>query len=327
MNQSVTFKHFSSGLGRPQILLIGNGLEKKSGQASWERLLDQLTVEDSLPISREQKECIPFPLLYQILSTHMVDGVPHLNKESILEEEHRLKDVMGRLMHKSNEFLDLLPSLNADHIFTTNYSYCIERAFFPSADFSKTHIRNYRRFRLNKPNSRQPNRENHYRLHTGYIAKSLERSTGIWHIHGECTVPRGIVLSHDRYGRLLQRIEEVCRSQDYASLLANPVIEREFTSWPELFLYGDIYILGLTLSENEFDLWWLLRRKQREYNADGSVFFYEPRPENGFQEGRHLLFQVTGVKICDLGFKKSSDYDSFYRAALEDIRLRIAASR
>lgn len=76
----------------------------------------------------------------------------------------------------------------------------------------------------------------------------------------------------DRYGRLLQRIEEICRTQYYSSLVGKPDAEREFTSWPELFLYGDVYILGFTLRENEFDLWWLLRRKQREYNADGSVF-------------------------------------------------------
>jgi len=327
MGQSVTFKYRSSGRGRPQILLIGNGLERKSGQASWEQLLDRLTVDDSLPVSKEQKDHIPFPLLYQILSTHMTNDAPHLDRESVWDEEHRLRDAMSQLKHQSNEFLDLLPSLNADHILTTNYSYCIEQAFFPSVDFSKDYARNYRRFRLKIPNSTRPNRENHYRLHTGYLAKSADGDTGIWHIHGECGVSGGIVLSHDRYGRLLQRIEVICGSQNYAPLMRSPTAERVFTSWPELFLYGDVYILGLTLDESEFDLWWLLRRKQREWYADGRVFFYERRPENGFQEGRHLLLKVTGVKICDLGFTKNDNYDPFYRAALEDIRLRIAASR
>ena len=327
MNKFMAFKHRSNGQGRPQILLIGNGLERKSGQVSWAKMLDQITVENSLPVSREQRESIPFPLLYQILSTQIINGSALLNREAILDEEHRLRDAMRRLMHQSNELLDILPTLNADHIFTTNYSYCIEHAFFPAADFSKAYIRNYRRFRLKDPHSNRPNRENHYRLHTGYLAKSTDRATGIWHIHGECAVPGGIVLSHDRYGRLLQRIEIICCNQNYAFLAQKTESEREFVSWPELFLYGDVYILGLTLGENEFDLWWLLRRKQREWYADGSVFFYEPRPKKGFQEGRHLLLQATGVKICDLGFTKNGDYDSFYRAALEDIRLHIAASR
>ncbi len=327
MEKLTAFRHRSRGQGRPQILLIGNGLERKSGQAAWGELLNQLTVGNSLPVSQAQRERIPFPLLYQILSTPLINGFPDLSRDAILDEEHRLKDAMGQLTHRTNEFLDTLPSLNADHIFTTNYSYCIEQAFFPSADFSKGYARSRRRFRLKEPNTSRPSRENHYRLRTGYLAKSLGGYTGLWHIHGECAVPGGIVLSHDRYGRLLQRVEVICRSQNYAFLTKSPTAEREFTSWPELFLYGDVYILGLTLGEGEFDLWWLLRRKQRELYADGRIFFYEPRPAEGFQEGRHLLLQATGAELCDLGFTKSNDYDAFYRAAIKDIRQRIAASR
>lgn len=327
MDKLTAFRHCSRGQGRPQILLIGNGLERKSGQVAWAELLEQLTVENSLPVSKEQRERVPFPLLYQILSTPMVNGLPDMSREAILEEERKLRDAMGRLVHHTNEFLEILPSLNADHIFTTNYSYCIEQAFFPLVDFSKDYVRSRRRFRLKEPATGRPNRENHYRLRTGYLAKSLGGNTGLWHIHGECGVPGGIVLSHDRYGRLLQRMEVICCSQNYAFLAKNPTAERDFTSWPELFLYGDVYILGLTLGENEFDLWWLLRRKQREKYADGHVFFYEPRPTEGFREGRHLLLQVTGGELCDLGFTKSGNYDAFYRAALEDIQRRIADSR
>lgn len=54
-----------------------------------------------------------------VLSTHTDGGSPHLNRESVLEEERRFRDVMNQLTHQSNELLDLLPSLNADHFFTT----------------------------------------------------------------------------------------------------------------------------------------------------------------------------------------------------------------
>lgn len=77
---------------------------------------------------------------------------------------------------------------------------------------------------------------------------------------------------HDRYGRLLKRIEVACGKQRYSGK-SNEIVDRNFHSWPELFLYGDVYIVGLNLSESEFDLWWLLRRKQRERYADGKVFF------------------------------------------------------
>ena len=316
------FVYPSKGVGRPQILLIGNGLEYKSGQKSWEGLLNILTVEDALPLTREQRESIPFPLLYQLLSTHA--PVPaHLSTREIREEEGRLASAAGQLRHTSNEFLDRLPALGADHIMTTNYSYCLEKAFFPRLDFTKPAARNRKRIRLGDGKVPQ---ERIYKLHSCYLARSEGRDTGIWHIHGECAVPKGIVLSYDRYGRLLQRIESVCSRQRYPGN-GEDIARKEYISWPELFLYGDVYILGLGMEFNEFDLWWLLRRKQREQYADGKTYFYERRPAEGFARSKHLMMQANGVILCDAGCSEEIDHDAFYAAALQDIKERITQSR
>ncbi len=320
------FIYPSRGPGRPQILLIGNGLEHKSGQKEWKELLEMLTVEDAVPITEKQKDCIPFPLLYQLLATH-APAPAHLTASEIKEEEDRLAAAMGKLKHESNVLLDRLPAINADHILTTNYSYCLEKAFYPGLDFTKPVVRNRKRFRLaQKRGSGGALVEREYRLHSGYIARSVGVDTGLWHIHGECSVPKGIVLSHDRYGRLLQRIERICSRQRYPGDSA-VVEQKTFTSWPELFLYGDVYVLGLGLDANEFDLWWLLRRKQRERYADGKVYFYERRPKGGFKENKHLLMLANGVCLCDAGCGEEVDFDTFYIAALEDIKRRIDDSR
>ena len=110
----------------------------------------------------------------------------------------------------------------------------------------------------------KPLREVNYRMHTGYLANNQDGSqVGLWHIHGECTVSRGVVLGHDRYGRLLSRIEKLCDSQNYFAISKKP--ENVYIkSWAELFLYGDIYIVGFGFDLSEFDLWWLMKRKQRE---------------------------------------------------------------
>ena len=230
---------------------------------------------------------------------------------------------MSALRHSSNALLDALPGLDADHIMTTNYSYCLEKAFFPRLDFTKPAARTQKRLRLGE---RDGKKEITYKLHSCYLAKSGGRSTGLWHIHGECAVPKGIVLSYDRYGRLLQRIEEVCSRQRYSGK-AEQALNKDYTSWPELFLYGDVYILGLGLEFNEFDLWWLLRRKQREQYADGKTYFYERRPENGFQSSKHLMLQANGVTLCDAGCSEHDSHDAFYAAALADIKTRIHDSR
>lgn len=316
------FVYPSRGPGRPQILLIGNGLEYDSGQKSWEDLLAHLTVKDSIPLTKTQRDSIPFPMLYQLLSTHT--PVPsHLSAERLQDEETGLKEAMGLLKHETNGYLNRLPALNADHIMTTNYSYCLEKAFFPKLDFTNPRARSQKRIRLG--GSTVP-KEVTYKLHSCYLAKSADTNTGLWHIHGECSVTKGIVLSYDRYGRLLCSIEKVCSEQHYSGKPGR-IIQKEYISWPELFLYGDVYILGLKMEFNEFDLWWLLRRKQRERYSDGNTYFYERSPKDGFTSSKHLMMQASGIILCDAGCTEADSYDKFYNAALADIQKKIAKSR
>ena len=307
-----TFVHSSRGKGRPQILLIGNGLEHESHQPSWDELVKKLKVDGAPELTKKEREQYPFPLLYEVLSTPA--GAPaHLSAEDLKAEEDRLAEVMKGLNHSSNCNLDQLPSIGADHIMTTNYSYCLETAFYPGRDFSKPHVRNRIRFSCGEK------RENHYRLHTGYLAGE----TGLWHIHGEAGATRSVVLGHDRYGRLLGKIVEICGAQTYDE---EPT-KKEFTSWPELFLYGDVYVLGFSFAACEFDLWWLLRRKQRERYSDGQVYFYERPEAAGYTKPEHFLLRANGAVILDAGMKPGCDYNAFYAAAIKDIQKRIEESR
>lgn len=316
MPEKKAFVHPSRGKGRPQILLIGNGLEQTSDQLSWKELVASLKVEGSPEIPKEVSETLPFPLLYELLSTPE-DAPAQLSREDIAAEDKRLKKAMEKLKHHSNPYLDRLPALGADHVMTTNYTYCIDSAFFPGKNFSKPTARSKVRFQCG-----DGPKELNYRLHTGYLAGE----TGIWHIHGEVGNPQGIVLGHDRYGRLLGRIAEVCGRQRYSADQERLVMKR-FESWPELFLYGDVYVLGFGFDPSEFDLWWLLRRKQRERYADGRVYYYDCPTENGFTKAKHYLLKANGALLLDAGAAPGCDYGPFYDLALRDIARRIAENR
>lgn len=317
---------YSTETGRPQILLIGNGLEYESGQPSWEQILKNLNINGSVDPAEKSTKAMPFPLLYQLLATP-IPAPAHLSAEDIREEETRLARELKAMVHCSNRTMDLLPSVNADHIMTTNYSYCTESAFFPGTDFCKPKARSACRFYLKTdPKTHEPVREQVYRLHTGYLAQSEARQTGIWHIHGEYSNPRGIVLGHDRYGRLLMRIAQICGKQDYSSAAVTASVHR-YTSWPELILHGDVYVLGLGLEPQEFDLWWLLRRKQRERHFGGNVFFYEREPKDGFTDLKHLLLQAHGVTLRSAGCTQDTPFSEFYAAALADIQRKMEEAR
>lgn len=334
MKKAQPFRHPLFGEGRPQIVLIGNGLERecpptspdpkgRTNQLSWNALLDKIKVENCMELTTDERKNLPFPLLYSLLS--VPDPAPAtLDDTMIKAEERRLKEAMGQLSQASTWRLDKLKTLGADHILTTNYSYGLEQAFLPRKDFSNSNTRSYYRFNLTtETKNGKPVREVCYRLHTGYLAQNEDGSdVGLWHIHGECSVSRGVVLGHDRYGRLLSRIEKLCDSQNHDNMPdgLEPV---PFRSWPALFLYGDIYIVGLSLALSEFDLWWLLKRKQRERKADGRVFFYEHPDAASLSQ---KMLRAHGVVLPNV-HAEAGDFNDFYKKALTDIAARIKSNR
>ena len=339
MPKDIQFRHTPCGPGRPQIVLVGNGLERSSGQIGWEKLLEKLSIKDESRMTEEQKKAvmkeigelkdkIPFPLLYELISSPK--PVPaHLRREDIDAQEKRLAEGLKELINASNPLIDRLPSLGADHIFTTNYSYCLEKASLPHQDFSKTNVRSARRFNLNperKENNKQK-REVQYRIHSGYLARKADGSpVGLWHIHGEASVSRGVVLGADRYGRMLSKIEQACAALSYDGNA--PVTDpRPFTSWPELFLFGDLYIIGFGFETCETDLWWLLRRKQRERFSDSRVFFYEAPDETSVKQKLLLAHGAIIPCLTKDKPKTDADYQAFYELAFQDIQKRIEEAK
>lgn len=324
MKELVKFEYPVRGKGRPQIVLIGNGLEYKSGQVAWKKLVENLTLKNSIPLTEDEKEKVPFPLLYEVIV--IGQPVPRvLDASAIDKEEKHLEHEMGCLKNESNDLLDELTTLGADHIFTTNYSYCLEKAFLPKRDFTKSGSRSGVRFNQIPPEKDgKRKREREYRLHSGYYVK--KNNTALWHIHGEVSVPKGIVLGHDRYGRLLKRIIEVCEAMDFKSI-AKKDARYSFTSWPELFLFGDVYVIGFGFQQCEFDLWWLLKRKQRERYGDGILYFYDRNTSNEEDILKKKLLESHGVRIMDLGSSTSTSHDEFYKMAFEDVKTKIAMSR
>ena len=224
-----------------------------------------------------------------------------------------------------NELFKLLPTLGVNHIFTTNQSYCPEEGFYPNREFEKKSVRKNLRFNLNpqKDKKGRPRSENRFRLHSGYLVRTSNKNAkkvGIWHIHGECGAPTSVILGHDKYGRLLKRIISVCDDKIKYKEKIEKYDPYEFKSWPELFLFGDIYVVGFGFAECEFDLWWLLRRKQRETYADGKVYFYE-HDKRDVPSAKQMLLSAHGVEIKYNEFSGKDDkFKEFYEQAFEDIR-------
>lgn len=335
MTKEIEFIHHLRGKGRPQILLIGNGLERVYGSASWNELIDLIDVRKFSKETRDEINKLPFPVRYELLAT-FENAPASFSQDDMDNEEKRMANAMITLLpskdtreknknENRNELFKLLPTLGMDHIFTTNYSYCPEEGFYPDREFEKTSIRNNLRFNLNPKQDKngRPLPENRFRLHSGYLVRTGNinaKTVGIWHIHGECGAPTSVILGHDKYGRLLKRIISVCDAEIKYKEKIQKQDTYKFRSWPELFLFGDIYVVGFDFADCEFDLWWLLRRKQREIYADGKVYFYE-HDKRVVPSAKQLLLAAHGVVIKYNEFSGKKDkFKEFYEQAFDDIR-------
>ena len=77
-----------------------------------------------------------------------------------------------------------------------------------------------------------------------------------------------------------------------------------------------------------------MRRKQRERNGDGKVYFYDKvidMEKDGHAVAekrlRDKLLMAHGVQIIDCGSDSGTGYDEFYRKAFEDVKDRVKVAR
>ena len=298
----------------PQVLLLGNGVNRAFGGGSWGELIRQISVNPSLPPDCELH--LPMPLRAILVTGNTVGA-------QLREAAPVLYGRMGDPGHA--EMLRELLSLDFDHILTTNFSYEVEMAANPDKTLDDGELAGMMR-RADGVDSP----EEAYQLHTCCDLEWQGHKTRLWHIHGEGRLPKTMILGHYYYGNLLRRVAEDLGGEDEDRPLRRPAGGGEIRSWAEAFLLGDVYSLGFGFDVSEVDLWWLLDRKRRERAETGRTRFYAPeetRHGDAINEKEELL-RVLGVEVCHCAtrrprgdaYERSGGFRAFYRAAIDDIR-------
>lgn len=279
---------------RKNTILVGNGINRINNNQSWLQLLKQLItyINKSDVIITEQK---PFPLLYEeiLLRGLMYRGIT----------ENKLKEKIAKQMKrlKVNSYHNRLVELPVENIITTNYDYNIEIACGCSDRII------HKRLGGNRLESK-------YRMYTyNYVLGKR-----IWHIHGEVNYPNTIVLGHEFYGKVLEKMIR------YVSKL----YDKSEGSWIDLFFDSDIHIIGFEYDFTEIDLWWLINSRARlkyvnKHFINNSINFYMPIINDDFhdltkveQEERILknerkrqLLECHDVKVIEI---ECGSYREYY---------------
>ena len=58
--KEIAFVHDTAGCRRPQVLLLGNGPERTTGQAAWDALLEKLRAPGVRALTETEKKRSPF---------------------------------------------------------------------------------------------------------------------------------------------------------------------------------------------------------------------------------------------------------------------------
>lgn len=274
----------------PNVLLLGNGMNRAYGFASWDELIESIRTKELTDAEKESMKKVPYPLQPVILTDDHLDI--------------QMKGIAGQLSElraasEEETILQKIAALPVDAILTANYTYELEKALSP--DFR---CPPGRRCGARKTAYGEGGKYVTQQLHTYFLPQA--DMPPVWHIHGEASKPNTMVLGHYHYGKLLAKMQQYVSSfiSRYKASTARQQ-GMEMHSWLDYFLMGEVHIVGLGMALSEMDLWWLVNCKKRHF-PDSNVILYKPdiKPEE------KLLAEAYGVTVNTDG--NTGNYKAYY---------------
>ena len=283
-------------------LLIGNGLNRASGESAWADLLSQLKKKHKL---KKTPQLSNLPLEFQLIYFQCA--------KKIKTSQYALKKEIADLMSPLTDYslLDLFTSLSIENILTTNYDYNLESSIDKG-------------FRRKHSNTSEKKHSLHRKIELG--------TKTIWHIHGEKSCPNSICLGFDQYCAYLSRLHAYLTTPGAPH--TPPFIEHQLLtdpdgvpSWATLLFTHDLYIVGFGLSFLESDLWWLLnyraylRLEKPHLNINNKIFyFYCKNDQNLLSE---IIFLLKSMEIDTVSVQMQDSWPDFYRRVRQKIHKMI----
>lgn len=292
------------------VLLVGNDINNINNNQSWQDLLKKiinyLDIDDLIDTTNVKTK--PFPLLYEEIFLRA------LSKQSCSEVD--LKKFIAKLTNEieHNAIHERIMNLGISDVLTTNYEYSLQKASNRKKEDLKNlgHIieRTYSIFRHNQVDK-----------------------TKVWHIHGECNIPKSITLGYEHYGGLLQQMRNyVVTGTNYTKEknlypLVTRIDKNEVKnhSWLDFFFTKDIHILGLSLDTSEIDLWWLLTFRARQLlrnkgRVENKIYFYYPTRYKEPSKEKLELLEANQVNVIEIS---DEDKTKYYNNILDKIEQKI----
>jgi hypothetical protein len=135
--------------------------------------------------------------------------------------------------------------------------------------------------------------------------------TRVWFPHGHLSDEASIVLGAHAYG---VRIAAMQAAFDAHALRKKPRPTRDLPSWVATVLERPLLFVGLSLTREEWTIWWLLSQRARflarREGARPAAFVFARRPASAEKLEAHASFQ-TLARACDLLGLTLLSFDDF----------------
>lgn len=295
----------------PNVLLFGNGMLIGNGGISWPQFIAGIARNGKdVNIYKERQE----DNYFQVPNTIITVATSEIEDT---KRRGKYKKIIEKQNQRGSKEIEKLANLPFDVILTTNYTYELEEVWY--SNYNNLSEKFQRELAYNTDE-----RDAKYLIHT--FNKVSDNAKPIWHIHGEARRPSSIILTHDEYIKLIEKIVTHNKQGKKYETMRNDLA---MTSWIDYLLTGNVYVVGFGFDYAEFDMWWMLNRRLRMKNCTGKIVFYEPQKVSSKYKIQAL--KDAGVECRSLGFEINDlngnelnlTYNSFYEAVINDIQLEL----
>lgn len=164
----------------------------------------------------------------------------------------------------------------------------------------------------------QDRSEDIYNVRRRYVLSNGSRKISIWNIHGDVDKVKSMVIGYNHYCGCIWKLTNYIKGDKYIykrldgqeDLIKKPIAQRLFDgvivdekrkdihTWADQFFTKNIHIIGLSLSFDEMDIWWLLYHRLHVITKDKTkiktkIYYYDIL----FDSDKTKALQAFGVKV------------------------------
>jgi hypothetical protein len=260
----------------PYVLIIGSGFHKQAfgkgvenSLTSWDILLESIDCKSNQN------------------SNYILDFEMHLTQETGKQNEKNAQDTEKNILQKISSSIikeqekailnkkvkypiEIFNPSKVSDVISLNFD-LVPELILQNAKLPRVKYCSQKSNINGKPVSKNINNTRHR------ILKSTSNgSITFWHPHGDIKDPKSLQLGIRKYGKAIDEVETLRKRFKKNELKSTKDDSSYKPSWYDKIINQPVIVIGASLSDNEWDIWFALVNKMRNFAKKGNKKFENP---------------------------------------------------